>query len=187
MARELKATEVMVPCRISYAHIWKPYTNKDGSAGKYGTALLISKEDKKTIAKIENAVKAAIDAGKSKLANKEGKVVMKGLKLPLRDADEEEISDAAYKGMMFFNASSDRKPQVVDRRKERIEDEDEVYSGCFCNVLINFYAFSADGNKGIAAGLGNIQKVKDGERLAGGHTADEDFDELDDEEEDDIF
>lgn len=187
MAREMKATEVIVPCRISYAHIWKPNTNQDDTPGKYGTALLIPKDDKKTITKIENAIKAAIDAGKSKLANKQGKVVVNGLKLPLRDADEEEIADDAYKGMMFFNASSDRKPQVVNRRKERIEDEDEVYSGCFCNVSINFYAFNRDGNKGIAAGLGNIQKVKDGERLAGGHTADDDFDELDDEDEEDFL
>ena len=39
----------------------------------------------------------------------------------------------------------------------------------------------AEGNKGIAAGLNNIQKVKDGDRLAGGSTAEEDFDELEDE------
>lgn len=184
MARELRATEVIVPCRLSYAHIWSPALNKDGTPGKYNTSILIPKDDKTTIGKIEKAVKAAINGGKSKLANKQGNVVMSGLKLPLRDADAEEIADDAYHGMMFFNASSKRKPQIVDRRKEKIEDEDEVYSGCYCNVSINFYAFNRDGNKGIAAGLNNIQKVKDGERLSGGSSADEDFDALEEESED---
>lgn len=183
VAAEAKATKVIVPCRISYAHIWAPGQNQDGTPGKYGLAVLIPKEDKKTISKIEKAIEAAIDLGKSKLANKQGKVVLAGLKLPLRDADDEGIEDEAYVGKKFFNASSTRKPQIVDRHKEKIEDEDEVYSGCYCNVSVNFYAFSKEGNKGIAAGLGNIQKVKDGDRLSGGSTADEDFDELEDEDE----
>ena len=53
--------------------------------------------------------------------------------------------------------------------------EDEVYSGCYARVSINFYGFNAAGNRGIACGLGNIQKIADGERLGGGSTAEEDF------------
>ncbi len=185
MARELKATEVRVPCRISYAHIFSPGVNKDGTPGKYSVACLISKEDTTTIQKIKAAIKAAVQEGKSKLANKQGALPkMENLKLPLRDADAEDIDDEAYQGHMFFNASSTRKPQIVDRRKEAITDSEEVYSGCYCNVSINFYAFNRDGNKGIAAGLNNIQKVKDGERLAGGSSADEDFDDLGDDDDD---
>ena len=88
--------------------------------------------------------------------------------------------------MMFFNASSTRKPQIVDRHVQPILDQEEVYSGCYCNVSINFFAFAKEGNKGIAAGLNNIQKIRDGERLAGGSTAEDDFEALDDDD-DDIF
>jgi len=186
MALEARATKVVVPCRISYAHVWKPGVNRDGTPGKYGLSVLIPKEDKKTISKIEKAIEAAIEVGKNKLANKQGKVVVSGLKLPLRDADDEGIDDEAYQGMKFFNASSTSKPQIVDRRMDSIDDESEVYSGCYCNVSINFYAFNRDGNKGIAAGLGNLQKVKDGERLGGGSSAAEDFEVLEDED-DEIF
>ncbi len=53
--------------------------------------------------------------------------------------------------------------------------EDEVYSGCYARVSVNFYGYNAAGNKGIACGLGNVQKVEDGERLGGGSSAEEDF------------
>ena len=116
---------------------------------------------------------------------KDGFVNKKTLKLPLRDADEEEKSSPDYKGMMFFNAKSKRRPQIVDRHKEALYSDDEIYSGCYCNVMVNFYAFAMEGNKGIAAGLGNIQKVKDGDRLGfGGTAANDDFDDYEDEVDD---
>ena len=143
--------------------------------------MLIPKDDEKTIEKVKAAVKAAMVEGKSKLANKAGKIPA-NIKLPLRDADAEEIDDDAYRNCFFFNASSRTKPGIVDRHKNRIEDEEEVYSGCYCNISVNFYAFAVEGNKGIAAGLNNIQKVKDGERLSGGSTPDKDFEDLGDDE-----
>lgn len=186
MEKKQQPTKVIVPCRISYEHIWERDINEDGTPGKYSVALLIQKDDEKTIAKVEKAIKAAITAGKTKLANGKG-VVPKNIKLPLRDADEEEIDDEAYHGMMFMNASSNRKPQIVDKQVEPILDQEEVYSGCYCRVSINFYAFDKEGNKGIAAGLGNVQKVKDGERLAGGSTAEEDFEAIEEDDDDDMF
>lgn len=179
-----KLTKIVVPCRLSYAHIWEPKTNDDGTPDKYSVCCLVDKGDSKTLGKIKTAVDEAIKAGKHILANKEGKVALKTLKLPLRDADDEEREGEEYRGMMFFNATSRRQPGIVNRRVEKILDRDEVYSGCYCNVSVNFYAFSNEGNKGVAVGLNNIQKVKDGERLSGGSSAEEDFEVLDDEDED---
>ena len=182
MARELKATEVRVPCRISYAHVID--TDKNDN---YSCSLLIPKSDTKTIAAVKKAIEAAIVDGKSKLANKDGGINRKMLKLPLRDADEEGKT-GDYANMMFFNAKSKRRPQIVDRHKEMIYDSDSIYSGCYCNVMINFYPFAMEGNKGIAAGLGNIQKIKDGDRLGfGGSSAKDDFDSFDDDDDEDIF
>lgn len=172
-------TRVVIPCRLSYAHVWEP--NEDG---KYSTALIID-PDEKLLEKIETATKNAMIEGKSKLANKAGKIPS-NIKVPLRNADEEGIEDEAYAGKYFMNASTKQKPQIVDRRKNGIKDESEVYSGCYCNVSVNFYAFAVEGNKGIACGLNNIQKVKDGDRLSGGSSADADFEDLGDDE-DDIF
>ena len=180
------ATRVLIPCRLSYAYVWEPRRNDDeNSSPKYSTVLLIDKKDKKTLDKIEKAIEAAKIAGKTKLANAKG-VIPKNIKTPLRDADEEECDNEEYKGMMFINANSYNKPQIVDRHLNKIIDTNEVYSGCYANVTVNFYAFDVGTNKGIAAGLGNIQKVKDGERLSGGASAEDDFEALD-EDEDDIF
>jgi len=181
--QKAKPTKVVIPCRISYANIWEPRLNEDGTPGKYGVALLFDKKDTALIDKIQHAIQAAITEGKTKLANANG-VVPKNIKTPLRDADEEGLDDEAYQGMMFLNASSTRKPQIVDRSVNPILDREEVYSGCYCNVSVNFYAFNVGTNKGVAAGLNNIQKVRDGERLAGGSSAEEDFDALDGEDED---
>ena len=96
------------------------------------------------------------------------------LKLPLRDGDIER-DDEAYKGCYFVNANSTSQPQIVDRAVQPILDRGEVYSGCFIRASINFYAFNSNGNKGVACGLGNIQKVKDGEPLGGRSSAADDF------------
>ena len=157
--------------RLSYANVWEP-ASINGSNPKYSVSLIIPKSDAKTIAAINAAVDAAIKDGVAKFG---GKVPPKGaLKLPLRDGDAER-DDEAYKGSYFVNANSTTAPQIVDKAVQPILDRTEVYSGCYARVSINFYAFNTNGNKGIACGLGNIQKVRDGEPLSGRTSAADDF------------
>ena len=60
--------------------------------------------------------------------------------------------------------------------KRQILDRAEVYSGCYARVSLSFYAFNTNGNRGIACGLGNIQKTRDGESLGDGRvSAESDF------------
>ena len=163
--------------RLSYANVWEP-ASINGSNPKYSVSLIIPKSDTKTISAINAAVDAAIKEGVAKFG---GKVPPKGvLKLPLRDGDAER-DDEAYKGAYFVNANSTTAPQIVDKTVQPILDRAEVYSGCYARVSINFYAFNTNGNKGIACGLGNIQKIRDGEPLSGRTSAADDFaTELDD-------
>ena len=161
--------------RMSYVHVFEPYAMEEGQEKKYMVSILIPKDDTKTIAKIKSAVEAAKEEGKSKLS-KNGKMVKK-LKLPLRDGDEERQDDEAYKGMYFVNATSKNKPKIVDRDLEPIMDKEDFYSGCWGRASLNFYAFNVSGNKGIACGLNNLQFLEDGEPLSGGSSAEEDFGE----------
>lgn len=156
--------------RLSYAHVWEP-ASINGSTPKYSVSLIIPKDDTQTIDAINKAIDAAIKEGAVKLGSKVNK---NALKLPLRDGDVER-DDEAYQGAYFVNANSTTAPQIVDRSVQPILDRDEVYSGCYARVSINFYAFNTNGNKGIACGLGNIQKVKDGEPLGGRASAADDF------------
>ena len=173
MSTAKKATTNVVTgiVRLSYANVWEP-ASINGSKPKYSVSLIIPKGDTKTIADINAAIDAAIQEGAAKFG---GKIPNKAaLKLPLRDGDIER-DDEAYKGSYFVNANSTTAPEVVDRSLQRILDRNEVYSGCYARVSINFYAFNSNGNRGIACGLGNIQKVRDGEPLGGKTSAADDF------------
>ena len=171
-------TKMVIPCRISFANIWEP-RSINGSEEKYSVSCVIPKSDTATIGRIEKAVEAAKADGKTR---RWGGKIPPNLKLPLRDGDLERPDDENYRDCMFVNASSKEAPQIVDRRKQPITDPMMVYSGCYCNISVNFYAFNTNGNRGVACSLGNIQFVKDGDRLGGKASADADFDELDDED-----
>ena len=164
--------------RLSYFHGWDP-VSINGGAEEYSTAVLIPKSDKKTIDAIEKAIDAAIEEGIAKFGGK--KPNKAAIKLPLRDGDIER-DDVAYKGHYFINANSTNPPQIVDQRVQPILERSQVYSGCYARVSINFYAFNSNGNKGVAAGLGNIQFFRDGEPLGGQVSATDEFETLADDD-----
>jgi len=176
--------------RLSYAHIFTPQPDDNG-VHKYSTAILIPKSDKETLRKIKLAVDAAKEGGKSKWGGK----IPANIKLPLRDGDEEKPDDEAYAGHYFINATSKTKPGIAKpigkgpdgkRKFQEITDTTEVYSGCYAKASLNFYAFDAKGNRGIAAGLNHIVKVQDGEFLGGRASVQDDFADVEfDEYEDD--
>ncbi len=173
------ATKVVVPCRISFANIWEPKSINGGDV-KYSVSCLIPKSDKKTLMKVHTAIEAAKEAAKGK---RWGGKIPPNLKLPLRDGDIDRPDDETYADHMFFNATSKDAPQIVDRKVQPIMDAMECGSGDYCNVSVNFYGFNANGNRGVAAGLGNIQLIKRGERLSGKASASSDFTEVEGDDE----
>ena len=172
-------TKVIVPCRFSYINCWEP-DSVNGGDPKYSVSAIIDKKDTKTIA----AIKAAIEQAKKDSISKWGGKIPANLKLPLRDGDIDRPDDEAYAGCYFFNANSRQAPQVVDARVQPILDQSEVYSGCYGKISVTFYGYNSNGNRGVAAGLGNIQKLRDGESLGGRSNAADDFQT---EEEDDFL
>ena len=164
-----------VNTRWSYANVWEA-KSINGGAPKYSVSLIIPKSDTKTIEKIKAAIQAAYEEGESKLKGN-GKTVpaLSILKTPLRDGDLERPDDEAYANSYFVNANSGTAPGIVDADRQPIIDHSEVYSGVYGRASINFYAFNSNGNKGIACGLNNLQKMRDGEPLGGKTRAEDDF------------
>ena len=115
-------TKVIVPCRLSYAHLWEP-DSINGSEPKYSVSCIIDKNDKETISKIKKAIEIAKDEGKGKWGGK----IPANLKTPLRDGDIDRSEDEAYADSMFLNANSKQAPQIVDRQVQPILDQSEVY------------------------------------------------------------
>ena len=165
--------------RFSYLNANEPKTPIGGGTPKYSVSLIIPKSDTVTVAKI----KAAYDEGQSKLkGNGKSFPALDAIKTPLRDGDKERPDDSAYAGCYFVNANSTTKPGVVDADRQPIIDTSELYSGIYGRASINFYAFNTNGNRGIACGLNNLQKIADGEPLGGHSRAEDDFADLDDED-----
>ena len=168
--------------RWSYANVWEP-KSINGGTPKFSVSLIIPKSDTKTVAKIKAAIEAAYHEGESKLKGN-GKSVppLAALKTPLRDGDAERPDDEAYANSYFINANATTAPGIVDADRNPILTRSEVYSGVYGRASISFYAFNSNGNKGIACGLNNLQKVRDGEPLGGKASAESDFATYDDDE-----
>lgn len=168
--------------RWSYANVWEAKSINGGSP-KFSVSLIIPKSDTVTVRKIKAAIEAAYHEGEAKLKGN-GKTVppLAAIKTPLRDGDVERPDDEAYANAYFINANSSTAPGIVDLDRNPILSRSEVYSGVYGRASINFYAFNSNGNKGIACGLNNLQKVRDGEPLGGKASAETDFATEDDED-----
>lgn len=177
--KKIKDTSIRIgEVRFSYTAVFQPKKNDDGTPSKYGVCIIIPKEDTETV----NLVKEAIDAAKQR-----GKLEKWGGKIPanvkscLRDGDIDREDDEAFAGCYFLNASSRNKPGVKvleDGVVSDALDEEDFYSGCYGAVTLDFFPYESSGNKGVGAGLNNVIKTRDGERLSGGRSADEDFADL---------
>lgn len=181
----LNGTRVTVRGRLSYVHVFKPHAATPGAEEKFSTTILVPKTDVETKQKIDVAIKAATELGVSEKWNG---VKPPTVPNPIWDGDGVKQNGEQFgpecKGHWVFTASAkaDYPPQVVDRRVQPILDQSEIYSGCYANVAVNFFPYLFAGKKGIGAGLGNIQKIKGGESLAGTRTAEQDFAVVDDED-----
>lgn len=168
--------------RWSFANVWEPKSIKGGTP-KFSVSLIVPKSDIKTVAKVKAAIEAAYHEGEAKLKGS-GKSVppLAAIKTPLRDGDIERPDDPAYANAYFINANATSAPGIVDADRNPILTRSEVYSGVYGRASISFYAFNSNGNKGIACGLNNLQKVSDGEPLGGKTSAESDFTTEEDED-----
>ena len=168
--------------RLSYCHLFQPEAVADGGEKKYSVSIIIPKSNTKLVAEVKAAIEAAVQAGIPKFGGRRPT----NLKTPLRDGDLERADDDAYADSYFINASSKTKPGVVkvmavqgEKKLVEVTNEEEVYSGCYGYVSVNFFPFSNAGNKGVAAGLNNVLKTRDGAFLGGRSSAQTDFGDMD--------
>ena len=173
--------------RWSYCNVWEPKAINGGTP-KFSVSLLIPKKDTVTVNKIKAAIEAAYREGEAKLKGN-GKTVppLTAITTPLRDGDAERPDDPVYAGHYFLNANSATAPGIVDADCQPILTRSEVYSGVYGRASISFYAFNSSGNRGVACGLNNLQKIRDGEPLGGRASAESDFSDFDDEDDDDFL
>ena len=184
MSKYVNPTKVVTGlCTFSYLNCWEPKAAPDGGKPKFSVSLIIPKSDTRTVEKIRAAIQAAYEEGQTKLKGT-GKSVpsLSALHTPLRDGDVDRPDDEAYKGSWFINANSDTAPGIVDADRQPILTRSEMYSGVKGRASINLYAYNVNGNRGIACGLNNLQKIADGTPLGGKSRAEDDFATADEED-----
>jgi len=113
----------------------------------------------------ELAKKAALD--------KFGDKIPKAMRSPFR-LNEELDNPVASIGddwtIITFSANADRRPGLVDANLQDIISEEDVYSGAWFRAQIRAYGYDKAGNKGVAFGLQNLQKLRDDDPIGGGRT-----------------
>lgn len=154
--------------RLIFVNLFTPRANQPGQEAKYSTTILIPKSDTATMARIQTAIQAAIQKG---VTGVWGGARPAQPRTPIHDGDGVRPNGEAFgpecKGHWVLTASSKQQQSVVDLNLNPIINQSEVYSGMYGRVNINFFAYSNSGNKGIGAGLGPVQKTRDGEALGG--------------------
>jgi len=162
MSKEFK--KVVTPkFRVSFPNVFKP-TSFQGGDPFYTLTMLFDKDtDISELKKLANLAKV----------EKFGANPPKGLRSPFRDGDEKDFD--GYEGVTFISAKSKSKPGLVDQDLQEIIDPEAFYAGCYARATITAYGYDTRGNKGVAFGLQNIQKLGDGEPFSGKTKAKDDF------------
>lgn len=158
--------------RVSFASVFKPKAMKNGDP-KYTMTLLFPKATT-DISALKAALKfAAEEKWTAKLPG--------GLKVGIRDGDEVDamgnraIIHDGFQGCWFVNTTSKDKPGLVDQAMQPIIDPAQFYSGCYARATIRAFAYDNPESKGVAFGLNNIQKIRDGEPFSVRTKAEDDF------------
>lgn len=162
--------------RLSYVNVFEPRANQNGGDPKFQVTVLLPKSDTVTYAAINREIQAELQNG---VATKFGGQMPAMPAIPIHDGDGLRPNGEPFgeecRGCWVFTASSKQRPEVVDENLQPILSPTAVYSGCYGRVSIRFFAYNQAGKKGIGCGLGNVQKLRDGEPLGGGSTALQDF------------
>jgi len=177
-----KTLTTKTPFLGSFVHLTKPSLppgETDTDKARYQITIILPKKDP--------FWKDAAAAIKAQATEKWGKIPAKFVN-PIRDGDENVDDDGNLKypetaGCYTLQASTKRRPGIVDAKLQPITDPDELYSGAFYRATVGTYAWDhPTGGKGVSFNLNNVQKVRDGEPLDGSTSADKDFADFAEEE-----
>lgn len=166
----------------SYPNLLEPKANDKGKL-MYGVQLLISKA---RVAELAAMKKAALDVAVAKWGATKGPNIVAAAKYPLiRDGDTHLDEDtgkpkAGYAGMYFISCKSNRKPNIIDAKKNVVftdDDETGIYAGCLIRLQGSIFPYEQEGNKGVTFWFDNVQVVGRGPRLDGRKKAEDVFDE----------
>ena len=177
--------------RASYVHVFKARAIKAGDKAKFSITACYDQDAVDGTAEeipgsltLQALKKVALDAAFEKFGNTDEvkKRIKSGkIKMPFITPEEDEVGSKYPEGtalVMRYGTSDDStKPGVVDRFPDKtgkaatITEMADFYSGCYARASVGVYAYDRPDSKGVTFMLNNVQKLGDGEPLAGGPRA----------------
>lgn len=149
--------------RVSFPQLLEAKCAPGSSVAKFSVVALFPKTTD-----LSGLKKLAVEARDAKWPDPAKRP--KKLRSPFRDGDVEKGDIEGYEGVTFVTLSSQIQPGVVDRNNVELIGADikrEIYPGCYARASVVAYAYEKAGNCGVAFGLRNIQKLRDGDPLGG--------------------
>lgn len=145
-----------IPCILSYPYLFTPQAQKKGEPKFTMNGIVPKTVD---LSALEEGIEEAI---KAKWGNKNpGR-----LRMPIRDGSEYSDKEGYGDDVVFFSARNERRPFVVDKGRQDIDDKDEVYPGCKVLAVVRPFAYDNE-SKGVGLSLQGIIKIGEGDRLGG--------------------
>lgn len=190
-------TVTLKKVRLSFPSLREPTASITNGAKKFRGAFIIDPNAPEGAANLA-ACQAAVAA--AELAEFKKNEVLKHIRDPKRLCMREgkdfvnaegEIYNG-YEGMVGVTTTANKRPVLLDRKKNRVEPEDIediFYGGVFVDAQIRFYCVSSKekGGNGLFASVNAIRSHQEGESFGGVSVDVDAFDDLEDIEEDDGF
>ena len=175
--KQLVKTLITPPGIGSYMAVLEPKADPQGKM-KYSLALLIPK----SLASSLGPLRAAITEVAQAKWGAKAEQILKTAKYPtIRDGDakvdDDGKVDSTYKGHFYLSIRSDRKPQVIDGKKQPVFTDEDVHSGCLIRCSVAVFPYEQSGNRGVGLGLNNVQVLEKRTRLDGRKAAEDEFTE----------
>lgn len=160
------------PVRLSFANLFKPgKPNQEGGEGKFGAALLFPPGTNMSV--FQDAWLAEAHRSFPKNWDAAGNPV--GLHAPFHDQAEKAFGAKPYAGYtpgaIYFSATSNFKPSIVDSSMNPVVDETKGYSGVWAFVGMNVYTYGVNPprpKKGVGFGCQTVMLIADDVKMSGG-------------------
>jgi len=164
--------------RVAFPSVFRAKRNDLSGKDEFSVVALFKKDAD---------LSALKDAAREVLAKKFGEDNLKwpkNLRNPFRDqGDRAKVNDEGVetlpsgyeKGATYLNLRSQQRPGVVASDMQEIIDEADFYGGCWARATLTAFAYDKAGNRGVSFGLGNLQKLRDGDHFGNRTRPEQDF------------
>lgn len=167
------ARVTLLDVRLTFPNVFEAKVVNGQGEPKFSATALFAKTHPQ-LAEIKAKI---LEAATTKWGAKAGEVLKQlqaADKICLHDGDAKSDYDG-YAGSFFINASNKIRPTVIgggpDGRAPTTAAEGKIYSGCYVNMIVDFWSQDNSFGKRVNASLMGVQFLRGGPRLAGGGVA----------------